>query len=92
MARQRANKYRLTVDYERLKADLQIPLDDLPKLFRHYYGVKVCRASVYFWFSKGAIPRDRLIQLLFIASLVHKRVFELWRYVDIYNPHERKAA
>jgi hypothetical protein len=93
VVRRRRHKGQLSAsfNYDRLKKDLGVPLDLVPAMLEHYFGVKVCRATVYFWFSRSSMPLDRLVLLLDLARVHHKRRYDVWRYIVTQKPKSKAA-
>jgi hypothetical protein len=84
-------KFDVQYDLAQFKEDLGLKLDDLPGLFRHYFGEKVGRSTVHYWFSRGSMPRERFIQLLVLARIHCHRRLDVWRYMDVSDPHQPTA-
>lgn len=89
--RHRRNKYSGSDDLLSLKEDLGVKLDELPELFRRYFGENISRSTVHYWFARGSMPLHRFRQLLQIIRLHKRRRLDPWRYFQIHDPHEEHA-
>lgn len=83
----RRHKYDVQIDLVQLKEDLGVKLDELPALFRRYYGERIGRSAVHYWFSRGSMPLERFSQLLVLVRVHKRRRLDPWRYLEIHNPH-----
>lgn len=78
-------------DYLRLREDLGLPLTSLPELFKKHFNITLSRATTYAWFQRGAMPVERLIQLLSIVRIETKRRLDIWRYLHCRDRDDKAA-
>jgi hypothetical protein len=76
--------YDVRFNYRRLKADIQLEIPELPKLFKKHFGVKLTRSGMYAWFERGSMPLERLVQLLTIVMMESDKKVRLniWDYIE----------
>lgn len=77
-------------DYRRFQQEIAFTIPQLVDLFDQVYGERLSRAAIYYWFSRGSIPVERLIQILTVVRLETGRKLDIWRYIDV--PLTRRAA
>ena len=75
--------YEVRFNYDRLRADIQIPLAHLPEFFNQLFGVKLTKQAIHGWFKTGSIPLERLLQILTLVRLESNRRLDIWRYIEV---------
>lgn len=83
MAKDARDVLEVRFDYKRFQQEIGFKIPELVDLFYQVYGEKLSRAAVYYWFSRGSIPVERLIQLLTIVRIETGRKLDIWRYIDV---------
>jgi len=78
-------------DYRRFQQEIGYTTQQLVHLFYKNYGERLTRQAIYYWFSRGSIPTERLIQLLTLVRVESGRRLDIWRYIDVPRP-QKKAA
>lgn len=83
--------YNIRFDYRRLREDLGLPMATLPALFKKHFNLRLSRATTYAWFQRGAMPVERLTQLLSIVRVETGQCLDIWRYIKPSEKNSRAA-